>query len=411
MVIDFEVVKEFNLLENSRIIIYGTGASGIKIYTLLQLIKCEIIGFCDSDMKKKGRKIGRQIIYNANDLDNIVTKDTIIIIASVYWEEIIDNINRYLASVNICTKFACILSFMLNRNYIRKKYAKGFDCYIDRFIYSEMEYHNIVDKMNAIECITDVLNQAILVYQPGKVGSTTLIEAIEARGGYASHCHQLFTVPMINQDRKLKNWRDCAIKNFKGKIIIPLREPISRDISQYFQILWVRTADVCHGYNITDIFDGFNKIYFESLLKNTNYDEKQLMIQAVLLNHTKYGPQFDFYNEELNKFIGSDIFDYTFDTEHGYSIYHINGIDIMILQLEKMNFLENIIGEFLGIKNFKIRTSNSGNSNEFKFIYNRFKNEIKLPKGYIDFYYKNNAGFNHFYSFSQREKFKKKWLD
>lgn len=409
MINDIEIINDYTILQHSKIIIYGTGKRGRDLAQLLELIDAHICGYCDSDITKKGNLINDYIVYNLVDLKESVDKNTIIIVASMYFEEIISSLQKYDLESYTFTCLAAEIAIYLNYKKMQVKNKQLLIAFLQEKISALYKEAIITVKADMLECFLDINNQNILIYQLGKVGSTTLVDSIEAGGIHTSHCHSLFSLPSVNENVKLNEYRNKIISNYTGKIIIPIREPIARDISQYFQLLWVRLGVLCKEYNIQNIIDGFFEIYYYSLTKKTTYDENT-GLQAVLLNSSCYGPEFDWFHCELKNFLGVDIFDYPFDAEAGYSIYQINGCNIMILQLEKMNSLEKVIGEFCGISDFKLLDSNTSDSKEYQYLYKNFKEQLRLPQGYIDFYYKDNPSFAHFYSESQRNDFFTKWM-
>lgn len=69
-----------------------------------------------------------------------------------------------------------------------------------------------------------------------------------------------------------------------------------------------------------------------------------------------------------------------------------------------------MVGEFLNIPNFKLNSTNVGSEKEYRYLYQIFKNNIKMKQEYVDFYYKNNVAMEHFYSEDQRNHFYNKWI-
>lgn len=410
MINDIKIINDYNILQNAKIIVYGTGKRGKKLVSLLELIEANILGYCDSDIKKKGNIIDNYIVYHINDIQQLIDKNIIIIVASVYFEEIIHSLLQYNLESNIFTYFAAEISIYFNYNKFSIKNKKTSNIYFKNMINECCKENILENKSDILECLLDINNQNVLIYQVGKVGSTTLADTIQSYGINTSHCHSLFSLPLINENKKLNIYRKKIIANFAGKIIIPVREPISRDISQYFQLLQARLGVLCQEYKIDNLIDGFVKIYYDSLIQKTSYNENT-GLQAILLNNSSKGILFDWFDYELKNFLGVDILTEPFNTKTGYQIYKKNNCEILILQLEKMNILEDIIGNFLSVPNFKLQSSNTYKQKEYKYLYKNFKEQLVLPKEYIDFYYKSNPWFAHFYSIEQREEFYSKWMN
>ena len=407
---DFQILEDYEALIKSKIIIYGTGARGRRLLRLLEKIDCNILYMCDSDIKKKRKKVLNKEICHISDLTSIIDKDTLVVIASAYFNDILNDLLKIIPDNRICSMFSVELSIYFN--YQNNKFSNKpiIESYLKELLELGIKNIHKSNKMEMLECYLDIFNQAVLIYSVGKVGSTTLVDSICQYGIFASHCHELSSLPIVNSDKKLNTYKKEAINNFHGKIIIPIREPVARDISQYFQLLKAHFQVLINDYDINSLYGGFIKIYWESLVNETNYNMNS-GIQNTLLNNVDKGPEFDWFDWELKRNFGFDIYSEKFNQEEGYSIYNLkNEVELMVIQLEKMNNLEIIIGKFLGIPEFKLLKSNYGSMKEYDFIYQEFKKKIQFPKEYLDFYYQNNKGMNHFYSKEQQKVFYNKWL-
>lgn len=69
----------------------------------------------------------------------------------------------------------------------------------------------------------------------------------------------------------MENWYYYVCKAFKGKMIIPVREPISRDISEYFKSIGHCLVATVETYQIYDLKQGFYQIYFDNLDNKKKY--------------------------------------------------------------------------------------------------------------------------------------------
>lgn len=405
MINDLRLVKEYEMIMEKKIIIYGCGSSGMQLVDFIRMLGCQILCFCDSDIKKKGNTVYGIEVCHKTDLSQLVDSDTIIIIASVYYEEIINEIINYVSEEIVFTKFAFYLSVHLHYKQMNFKLPEVVSEYMENWYKTELDRMENDLKRLSMRDYLDVANNAILVYQSGKVGSTSICKTLSHYGVKSAHIH---TLTEYSSNDKYLSWCHHVCSNFQGKMIIPVREPISRDISDYFQFIGHRLAVMIETYQFHDLQEGFYKAFYDYLVKDTEYTVKYSYPR---INYSKYGYQFDFFDMELKKYFGIDVMEYPFDTRGGYSIVKQNGVEIFLVQLEKMYELEREMGEFLGISNFKIQSTNIGDEKEYKYLYQNFKKTIPLKKEYIDFYYKNNPAVEHFYSEAQREEFRNKWYN
>ena len=118
---------------------------------------------------------------------------------------------------------------------------------------------------------------------------------------------------------------------------------------------------------------------------------------------------YSWFDEELKEMYGIDILDYPFDREKGYSIISENGIKILIIKVERLSQMAEVIGEFLGNQKIELSNKNVGCDKEYAHIYKEIKGKIRIPKEYVEHYYKNNPYTNHFYSKDERRAFWDKW--
>ena len=70
--------------------------------------------------------------------------------------------------------------------------------------------------------------------------------------------------------------------------------------------------------------------------------------------------------------------------------------------------MEEVIGSFLGIDNFKLVNTNRGNHKWYASLYRDFLQEIQIPDWYLDYYY-NSAFVKHFYTPEEIAGFREKW--
>lgn len=91
---DYRILAEPEMILEKKIIIYGCGSSGQRLFQLMEILGCNIIGFCDSDVKKKGKKFVGVNVWHKSDLPLMLDGETIIIVASVFYDEIIKELTE-----------------------------------------------------------------------------------------------------------------------------------------------------------------------------------------------------------------------------------------------------------------------------------------------------------------------------
>ena len=255
----------------------------------------------------------------------------------------------------------------------------------------------------------------IIVYQMGKVGSSTIVATLKNlklnKAIYDVHTltekgisekeqmaremcnnssttyfprasHLLtsrFLLKEMNEGLGRRNW----------KIVTLVREPISVNISTFFQIIDYRLPD-------------FNDRYLSGEVTIEN------AIKVFLQNHDHVSP-LTWFDKELNSVLGIDIFAIDFPQSKGYKIYPTKLGDLLILKLECINDCKDkAFKEFLGIDYFNLFNANISKEKEYSSAYIKFKKSIVLTESYIDKMYSSKYA-RHFYSEEEIESFKVRW--
>ncbi len=252
------------------------------------------------------------------------------------------------------------------------------------------------------------LDNKVIIYQMGKVGSTSLDNSISngihRHNFYPFYNQKVYTSKQnkINLSQRfflpieyflLRRYIKKKIdKGNEIKVITLVREPISRNISFLFQF----SPIVLYNY----YFNGGKR---ENMGETLRFMEKEFYRS---IWHTSAEEWFD---QELKKVTGINIFDHKFDQSQGYSLIKKNNINLLVLKMESLNDNEKVIGEFIGDKNFKLKTDNISSDKWYKDLYKTFKANFKPTQKYINSLY-NTRYMKHFYSKEEIDFYKDKWL-
>lgn len=389
---DIELLKNIDILFDNEIILYGAGYYGRKAIELLEGVGIEASCFCDSNEENTKQIIRSNVgnkeykVVGIKELKVITEqRKVIIIITSMqYIDQILDmlvsqNINQAdifsYAGLNHCINMN-IESGRINqaayKNYIRKE--------IMELREQNRKTEDRIKKSSSIifnmQCYK---NPGILIFQPGKVGSTTIYESLVSCDIPCIHLH--FFEGLEQCEMMIKKLCD------EVKIITLIREPISRDIASYM-------------HRLTD-----EKIYLPFLDNDTIRGIRNFFDTTI---SSPYGEEFSWF-DNLKEFTGIDIFRYPFDKDKGYSIVENGKWRILILKLEKLNDNQKIIGEFVGVKNFKLINSNVGKKKNYRYIYEDVKKNLLIPAKVVDKYYNCNERMDYFYTEEEKKEFLRKY--
>ena len=209
----------------------------------------------------------------------------------------------------------------------------------------------------------------ILVYQMGKVGSTSIIDSLAGRwDGPVLHCHHI----EFPKTRYIYN--NHYKKNKPIYIISLTREPISRNISAFFQNLTIFTQAKVDSFA----------------------DSTESLIQKFLDSYPHEMPLV-WFQDHIERNFSINVFEHPFP-ESGYVHISRDNLHLLILRAEISDKLkEEAISSFLKMPNFKLTRSNVGSSKDYAKLYKNFKDSLILPQTYLDQMY-DSLYFKHFYA-------------
>jgi len=254
----------------------------------------------------------------------------------------------------------------------------------------------------------------IIIYQMGKVGSSSIHHALKSIGikNPLFHSHSLSDKGIKNSLEYFEkaegensgvlstldfNW---ALKekikcnsDVQVKIITLVREPIARNISDFFQNITVIGDSVLNVKGELDINAAIKWLneYFQKYDHETAWDST-------------------WYDMEIKELFGVDIYNESFDKVSGVGRICRGNVDILLLRLEDLkNNYEYIFSEFLGIKekvtmHYRNIAANKPTSSKYNEVLDRFR----LPRSVCEYMYEDRH-IKHFYTESMMQDFIDKW--
>jgi len=272
-------------------------------------------------------------------------------------------------------------------------------------------YLNTVERMR-IALLDFENNPPVLIYQMGKVGSSTVYKSLKKSrlSNPVFHVHYLTNsgikmaetfhksnsavpiIPHIRLSKILLNKLDKS-PDINMKIITLIRDPIAFEVSNFFQnVKWLKP----------DLIDDNGQIdkdqashFLENKIKQYN---------------TKTGYVDTWFDNEIKVVCDIDVFDHSFDNNKGVCIIRKENVDLLIFRLEDLNRNFKIaITEFLSPKQpIEMIKANVGKNKKYSSDYQYIKDNIKIPESVCRKIYSSRF-FMHFYTDTMREDFIKKW--
>jgi len=228
------------------------------------------------------------------------------------------------------------------------------------------------------------LDIPIFVYQMGKVGSTSVHNSLlKYYRGKVFHAHDFSLNHRENQIGRLYNW--AVIRKKPIYIISLTREPISRNISAFFQDYEKYTG--------------------------TPFNDSKLNIpelRNIFFNKFNHNQPLDWFDNNIFYHFGIDVYETKFQEENSFIIKKDN-VKLLVLRSEtKDDKKELYIKEFLGLKKFIISNKNISEDKIYSNMYYKFLNQIKFPEDYLKRMI-DSKYFKHFYGREFQEQAVLRW--
>lgn len=268
-------------------------------------------------------------------------------------------------------------------------------------------------------------NPPLLIYQMGKVGSSSIQRSLKAlkldRPIFHVHYLSKSRVEELEKERRKyfrtdkfgllqRPWmyqflHEELIKRFDGqkwKIISLTRDPVARNLSAFFENLEFKKIGEQSKYEIKSDYYKIDPIIL------MGHDLEKLSI--LFFERFKHDSPLDFFDRELKTVFGIDVYSSEFPKSKGYKIYSGEKADAMIIKLEYLNqCVQPAFKEFIDVEDFNLINTNIGNQKDYAAFYSQFKDFIIFPKHYIDKMYQSKY-MQHFYSDEEIKQFRYKWF-
>ncbi|MFX0070554.1 MAG: putative capsular polysaccharide synthesis family protein [Candidatus Hermodarchaeota archaeon] len=252
----------------------------------------------------------------------------------------------------------------------------------------------------------------IIIYQVGKVGSTTVYKSLKnARlRNPVYHLHFLSdegiksaeeyhlglerpVIPNHIRLSKLLRKKMDKTKGVKWKIITLVRDPIGRDISNLFESI---------------------EHFYPNLVNESGNVKINEAIEFLLEMFSDFDESTDYtarwFDTEINAFFDIDVYTYPFNHQKGFTIIRDKNVEIVIIRLEDLNRNFNeALTQFLNLDK-PIEMCKAGIREEavHAAAYKHIREEITIPRSVCNKIYSSKYA-RHFYDDNMRNKHIQKW--
>lgn len=383
---DYEFIYNIDALFEKNVVIYGAGIDGRRMYELLRAIPVDVECFCDKQPFEQPY-LPIPVIAIKELKERIPKRNNyfVIIGSSDYCDEIISDLEQMqIRPSYLCTWHAVRIGLELHIE--DKRFSEIFKKdFIHRKIVWNQNYALYYDLINRMDW--SVYPNSILIYQIGKVGSTTVYQALKHANISTIHVHHLMKQTGISQIDDSTAYLVEKCRKDGVKIISLVREPIARALSEYMQ-------GFCRKEYLDDRCESFD----------IETEARRWVIKSLEQND-----EFEWFDREIKELTGVDVYEHAFDRERGYAWIKEGNTEILLLKLEKLDDNIDKIGEFVGKPGIKIVSENLGKDKGSKYIYRGLQQNFNLPENIVKQQYENNIKLNHFYTQEERKAFLKKW--
>ena len=247
----------------------------------------------------------------------------------------------------------------------------------------------------------------IIILTIGKVGSSSIYETLRTKTTHKIyHIHNISEEGIrnsiqshLNSDRRSKPLHLIISKLLREKLILysgrllvitVVREPISREVSSFFQ----------------------NIDFYKNTLENKNLEidmDKSYNMLLERLNTKISKIHEDWFKLEIEGNYDIDVFSESFNEAKKYMIFEQRNTKLLLLRMEDLNeVFPEAIKEFLNLdKPIKLQNTNLGNQKHYADTYKKIKEKLKLDSVIVNQII-NSKFFRHFYS-NYRDEIIKKW--
>ncbi len=265
-------------------------------------------------------------------------------------------------------------------------------------IYDQVRWYRTLMHMHSQQ--HSVSQIPIIIYQMGKVGSSSLVRSLHACGmKNVYHVHRMNpnniskTTKEHHRTRHLYHekvgaylYRTILQQHRPVKIITPVREPVGRNISAFFE-----------------------NFRYLSRNQHTPIPHTPAALLDLFLHHYPHNVPLTWFDDEMNQTLAVDVYAHPFPTEQGHMTIRQDPCDILILKVELADDSKAAaIARFLDLPAFQMKQANVGNTKDYASMYRDFLRCNRLPDRYIETMYQATYT-RHFYGADEIARLREKW--
>ncbi len=257
--------------------------------------------------------------------------------------------------------------------------------------------------------LKDKPRNPILVYQIGKVGSRSIYETLVEMNlpDPVLHVHLLNNLERISRNvckrypnpegtlfylrrgQMVRDWMERADATTVWNVITGVREPVSFNVSAFFEMLSYIVPYIEERYAADDI---------------TVEELQELFLHE--FDHKSPGVWFD---DQFKPVFSVDVYGKAFPHSKGYDTYENGNSRVLLIRVEDLSrTLRPAMLEFLNMKDFPVEARNRSEDKVYHELAEKFKKR-RLPAEYVERMHSTKFA-QHFYTAEELDKAKKRWV-
>lgn len=245
------------------------------------------------------------------------------------------------------------------------------------------------------------ISDPIVIYQMGKVGSSSVFKSLKALDldvpvyhthflndldKYESLVRRTFVgnsnaIAEANLGREIRRQLERA-PNKKWNMISLVRAPIPREISAFFENSFHLSR------NSNDPVPG-NQLTANELVKRfLDYSK----------DFTDSGWTLGWFDSQIKEVLGIDVYSTEFDKSRGFQMYEKDNIRLIVIRMEDLTrCISDAMALYLGISDFVLLNENMARQRPYAALYREFLDGLKLTPAYVQ--ERHDSKFaSHFYT-------------
>jgi hypothetical protein len=246
----------------------------------------------------------------------------------------------------------------------------------------------------------------ILIYQMGKVGSTSVYQSLRAAGLCPLHVHRVNeksrrdgfefysrhgVAPPIHLYVSRLLCPYLRYTSHRLKVVSLVRDPVERFVSRLYQKSDYLPHSVDYPDAVTDDAE------------RTRQNIRQQLGNPDAMEYT-----FSWFDREIKAVLDIDVMAEPFDKDRGFGFYEGSRADVLVLKLEHLSdLLPTVVSDFVG-RELRVTEANVRRQAKRGEDYARVKSELSLPPMTLDRIY-SHEWVRHFYTEDEIEIFQSRW--